>query len=75
MIYRACLTYDLMFLSDPFLPFLPPNIPSNSRWAKVMRNNWERDLRKRQARIAAECQRTTARTNSQGLFCTHLIHS
>ncbi|CAB3983814.1 E3 ubiquitin- ligase TRIM37-like isoform X1, partial [Paramuricea clavata] len=39
---------------DPFLPFLPPNIPSNSRWAKIMRNNWERELRKRQARLAAE---------------------
>jgi hypothetical protein len=34
----------------------------------MMRNNWERDLRKRQARFAAESQRITGRTSSQGLL-------
>ncbi|XP_028396496.1 E3 ubiquitin-protein ligase TRIM37-like [Dendronephthya gigantea] len=37
---------------DPFLPFLPPNIPRNSRWAKIMRNKWERELRKRQVQLS-----------------------
>ena len=62
----AFLIRDFIFPLDPFLPFLPPNIPSNSRWAKILRHNLERELRKRQAQLAVETKRTTEGTSSQG---------